>query len=77
MAHLERNGRLWDLAVMELNRRIRASGLSVEDCARSIFLREPQTVKRWLSKESRIPKVVQEYLFDEWSLVEDNRGGDL
>lgn len=46
----------------ELKKLIKASGLSVEQFARTIVLREPRTVFRWLAGDSPIPKVVVKFL---------------
>ena len=41
---------------------IKHSGLSVSAFARVVVMREPRTVRRWLSGESPIPVVVQAWM---------------
>ena len=43
------------------------SGLSVEEFARTVVLREPQTVENWLTGKSKITRIVQDWLFNEWA----------
>ena len=45
-----------------LSERIDESGLSSRQFARRVLLREALTVRRWLSGERPIPKLVQEWL---------------
>ena len=45
-----------------LRKRIEESGLSSTQFARRVLLREALTVRRWLSGERPIPKLVQEWL---------------
>ena len=49
-------------AVALLRAAIQASGLSVNEYARSILIREPRTVARWLSGEQPIPAAVLDFL---------------
>lgn len=41
---------------------IEASGLSASAFARQVLLREPRTIRRWLSGESPVPSIVQNHL---------------
>lgn len=41
---------------------ITASGLSTSIYARKVLIRDPRTVRRWLSGESPIPQSVIDYL---------------
>lgn len=41
---------------------IKASGLSITRYARTVLIRQPRTVRRWLSGESPIPKAVIAFL---------------
>lgn len=45
-----------------LRRRIRESGLSEARFATDVLHRDPRTVRRWLSLESRIPSIVADFL---------------
>jgi hypothetical protein len=48
--------------IAKLRGDIAALNLSIENYARTVLLRDPRTVFRWLSGQSPIPKPVQEYL---------------
>lgn len=41
---------------------IKASGLSATEWAKTVALREPRTVRRWVSGESPVPEVVIDWL---------------
>lgn len=45
-----------------LRRAIAASGLSMSDYARTVLIREPRTVRRWITGDSPIPQAVLDYL---------------
>lgn len=52
-----------DLSVVELLRSaIVRSGLSAQRYALDVLIRDPRTVRRWVSGESPIPRVVERYL---------------
>lgn len=41
---------------------IRASGMTAATYARSVLIREPRTVRRWLAGQAPIPQAVREFL---------------
>lgn len=45
-----------------LREAVRTSGLSASAYARTLLIRDPRTVRRWLAGTSPIPKAVQDYL---------------
>ena len=49
-------------AIAQLRAAIDRSGLSASAYARSVLIRDPRTVRRWLSGTSPIPDAVREYL---------------
>ena len=49
-----------------LKLRIKESGLSAAKFATKVVLREDRTVRRWLSGESPIPKIVLDFLENPW-----------
>ncbi len=49
-------------AIDALRRRMEYSGLSQEEFAHTIVMRELRTVTRWLSGDYPIPKVVKRWL---------------
>lgn len=51
-------------ALATLRKVLESSGLSTEQYAERILLREGRTVRRWLADESPIPRVVCRWLLD-------------
>ena len=49
------------IALTHLSRIVRASGLSIAECARTIFGRDERTVRRWLAGET-IPEAVAQWM---------------
>lgn len=47
-----------------LERRIEESGLKTSRFARDVLIREPRTIRRWLTGDSPIPNRVKEWLQD-------------
>ena len=58
----EGSGLVNDEAVALLRRRIEESGVSSTRFAVDVLWRDPRTVRRWLSGDSPIPKIVAEKL---------------
>ena len=50
--------------IARLREAIRASGLSITEYARSVLVRDPRTVRRWLAGDRQIPRAVLERLMD-------------
>lgn len=51
-----------DDAIARLRELIDESGLSASEFARSVLIREPRTIRRWLAGDSPIPDVVIEWM---------------
>lgn len=49
-------------AVARLREYVTESGLTAEAFARDVLLREPRTVRRWISGENPIPQLVVQWL---------------
>ena len=50
--------------IARLREAIRASGLSITEYARSVLVRDPRTVRRWLAGDRQIPRAVLERIMD-------------
>lgn len=67
----ERRAEEQRLSLLALREAVKSSGLSTEDYAKHILLREGRTVRRWLKAESPIPQVVCQWLLDgKWKYKE-------
>lgn len=67
----ERRAEEQRLSLVALRDALQSSGLSTEDYAKHILLREGRTVRRWLADESPIPHVVCQWLLDgKWKYKE-------
>ena len=70
----ERRAEEQRLSLLALRDALNASGLSTEDYAKHILLREGRTVRRWLKAESPIPHVVCQWLLDgKWKYTTEGR----
>ena len=49
-------------AIAQLRAAIDRSGLSASAYARTVLIRDPRTVRRWMAGDSPIPDAVREYL---------------
>lgn len=56
------NAEIQALALTRLRAAIAASGLSAVIYARTVLIRDPRTVRRWLAGDSPIPESVIQYL---------------
>jgi len=58
-------------AIIRLQQRIAASGLSTSEFSRTTLIRAPNTTYRWLRAEYPIPKEVRDWLLGSVRLIDD------